>query len=72
MLPCGPYQVPTVNLELRLITEVYRNRPDRIRPLTAHLRAHGNDLDLVRRGLGVGRLPQETVEDVLRRLGGDL
>ena len=68
LLPCGPYQVPTVDLELRLITELYRGRPDRYTPLIAYLREHGCDLALVQRGLGAGRLPQETVEDVLRQL----
>ena len=41
LLPCGPYRVPTVALELRLITEVYRDRPDRYNPLIQHLQAHG-------------------------------
>jgi hypothetical protein len=68
LLPCGPYQVPTVNLELRLITEVYRDRPDRYTPLIAHLREHGCDLDLVRRGLSRGWLPQERVESIVRQL----
>jgi hypothetical protein len=68
LLPCGPYQVPTVDLELRLITEVWRDRPDRYTPLIATLRARGCDLDLVRRGLSGGRLPQERVERVLRQL----
>jgi hypothetical protein len=68
LLPCGPYQVPTVDLELRLITEVWRDRPDRYTPLIAYLREHGCDLHLVRRGLNRGRLPQEKVESVLRQL----
>jgi hypothetical protein len=68
LLPCGPYQVPTVNLELRLITELYRDRPDRYTPLIAHLREHGCDLDLVRRGLSGGRLSQDTVDRVLKQL----
>ena len=67
-LPCGPYLVPTVDLELRLITELYRDRPDRYTPLIAYLQEHGCDLDLVRRGLSGGRLPQDTVERVLRQL----
>ena len=58
LLPCGPYQVPTVDLELRLITELYR----------AHLREHGCDLALVRHGLSGGWLPQDRVESVLRQL----
>jgi hypothetical protein len=68
LLPCGPYQVPTVDLELRLITELYRDRSDRYTPLIAYLREHGCDLDLVRRGLSSGWLPQEKVESVLRQL----
>jgi len=68
LLPCGPYRVPTVDLELRLITELYRDRPDRYTPLIAYLREHGCDLDLVRRGLSGGRLSQDRIESVLRQL----
>jgi hypothetical protein len=60
--------VPTANLELRLITEVWRDRPDRYTPLIAYLREHGCDLDLIRRGLSGGRLPQDRVESVLQQL----
>lgn len=72
LLPCGPYQVPTVDLELRLITELYRDRPDRVVPLVAYLRDRGCDLDLVRRGLSGGRLPPDRIERVLRQLGAEL
>lgn len=65
LLPCGPYFVPTVALELRLITELYRDRPDRYNPLIQHLRAHSYDLDLLRRGL-----PQAVRENVLGQLQG--
>ena len=68
LLPCGSYQVPTVNLELRLITELYRDRPDRYTPLIVYLREHGCDLDLVRRGLSRGWLPPERVESVMNQL----
>ena len=71
LLPCGPYAVPTVKLELRLITELYRDRPDRYNPLLQHLSARGCDLDLVRRGLALGRLSQARQEEVLHRLGGE-
>nr|BFE73549.1 hypothetical protein GCM10020092_068500 [Actinoplanes digitatis] len=43
--------VPAVRLELRLVSELVRDRPDRYRPLIAHLRRHGGDLDLLRRSL---------------------
>jgi len=70
LLPCGPYLVPTVTLELRLITELYRNRPERYKPIIQYLRAQGCDLDLVRRGLAVGRLSQAEQENVLDQLQG--
>jgi len=68
LLSCGPYQVPTVDLELRLITEIYRDRPDRYTPLIAYLGERGCDLDLVRRGLSGGRLPADLVEGMLQQL----
>lgn len=70
LLPCGPYLVPTVALELRLITELYRDRPDRYKPIIQHLQVHGCDIDLVRRGLAVGRQPQAVQENVLSQLQG--
>jgi hypothetical protein len=68
LLPCGPYQVPTVDLELRLITELYRDRADRYTPIIEYLRDHGCDLDLVRRGLSGAGLPQDMAASVLNRL----
>lgn len=65
LLPCGPYRVPTVALELRLLSELYRDRPDRYRPLIAHLREHGCDVDLLRRGLRREGLPQDAREEML-------
>jgi hypothetical protein len=70
LIPCGPYAVPTVALELRLITELGRERPDRYVPLIQHLQMHGCDIELVGRGLEVVRLPQAQVEDVLNQLKG--
>jgi hypothetical protein len=51
LLPCGPYTVPTVALELRLITELARQRADRYEPILSFLGNHGCDADLVVRGL---------------------
>ena len=69
-VPLGPTTVTAVALELRLITELWRNRPDRSEPLTAHLAAHGCDLELIRRGIaGIG-LPQDAQDDLITRLGG--
>lgn len=67
-LPCGQYSVPAVALELRLITELFRNRPDRYGPLIQHMRAKGCDIELIRRGMNTAGLPQALREDVLRQL----
>ena len=66
----GPYLVPTVGLELRLVSELVRNRPDRYRPLIGHIRQRGGDLDLVHRSmqdLGVDPTLQQRVIDQLQR-----
>ncbi len=67
-IPCGPYLVPTVALELRPITELCRDRPDRYQPILVYLQEHGCDLKLVGRGMGVVGLPQAVQENVLRQL----
>jgi len=51
VVPCGARTVPAVATELRLITEVSRNRSDRYRPIVDHLRRVGCDAALIRRGL---------------------
>lgn len=48
-IPCGPYTVPAVALELRLHTELHRNRPDRYRPTIQYLEKTGCDHDLMSR-----------------------
>ena len=68
LVACGPHRVPTVATELRLISELLRNRPERYRPLVAHLRARGCDLALVRRGLTARRIPEALRQEVLRQL----
>jgi hypothetical protein len=67
-LSCGEYTVPAVVLELRLVTELVRNRPDRFNPIIAYLRAHGCDVELVRRGLAAGGAPPAWVEKVINQL----
>lgn len=66
LLPCGPYIVPTVKLELRLITELYRNRQERYDPLIEFLRIKGYDESLLRRG--IKSLSEELQNKVLGRL----
>ncbi|MGP3961945.1 hypothetical protein ACTWPT_38760 [Nonomuraea sp. 3N208] len=48
---CGSHQVPAVRLELRLATELLRDRADRYEPLLDHMSAHGCDPDLLHRAL---------------------
>ena len=70
LLPCGPYVVPTVALELRLATELYRQRPDRYVPLIEYLREQGCDRGLLRRAMQAGRLSEDLGVDVLNQLEG--
>ena len=51
MTPLGDYIVPTVAMELRLVSELVRDRPDRIRPLIVFLRERGYDSDLLERSM---------------------
>jgi hypothetical protein len=69
LLTCGRYTVPTVALELRLITELFRNRPDRYQPLIHFMQSHGCDLDYIRWGVVAAGLPQTMQDDVLNKLG---
>ncbi|MBN1285069.1 MAG: hypothetical protein JXB47_06710 [Anaerolineae bacterium] len=68
VLQCGQYAVPAVALELRLITELVRNRPDRYTPIIDHMQAQGCDIELIRRGMDAAGLPHARQEDVLNRL----
>jgi hypothetical protein len=68
LLTCGRYAVPTVALELRLITELFRNRPDRYQPLIQFMQSHGCDLDYIRRGVVAAGLPPTMQDDVLNKL----
>ncbi|MEV4639819.1 hypothetical protein AB0J80_20980 [Actinoplanes sp. NPDC049548] len=68
VVPCGQHAVPAVRLELRLVSELVRNCPDRWRPLTDHLRDHGAALDLVRRGMTDRAVPPPLQREVLNLL----
>ncbi len=65
---CGPYTVPVVALELRLVTELARDRPDRYLPLVQHLRVQGCDTELVCLGLEAYGLATALRESVLHQL----
>lgn len=66
----GRHHVPAVGLELRLVTEIVRDRPDRFEPLIEHMQVHGADLPFVRRAMtdrAVDVARQEEILDRLRR-----
>lgn len=67
LLRCGPYEIPTVALELRLITELRRQRADRQRPIAALMRERGCDAALLRRG--IAPLAAELQAEVLEWVG---
>ncbi len=65
----GKHTVPAVVLELRLVSELVRNRPDRYMPLIKHMRSHSADLKLTRRAMterGVHPQLQHRILDQLR------
>jgi len=68
LLPCGLYTVPTVVLELRLITELFRDRPDRYEPLIQFMQVNGCDVDFIRRGIAAAGLPQAMQDGILNKL----
>ena len=70
LIPCGSYTIPTVKLELRLATELFRNRPDKYDPIIQHMKAKGYDANLANRAIEATGLPQPLQEDVLQRLEG--
>jgi len=70
-ISCGPYSVPAVSLELRLATELYRNRLDRYAPILQYLRGYGCDVNLVRRGMEDAGVSHALREDLLKQLEGN-
>jgi hypothetical protein len=71
LLACGPHRVPAVASELRLVSELTRDRPDRYAPILEHLRAQGCDVALVQRGMAARRVPAARQREVLDRLAGE-
>jgi hypothetical protein len=69
-LDFGKHTVPAVVLELRLVSELVRNRPDRYLPLIEHIRSHSADLQLTHRAMsdrGVDPQLQQRILDQLRQ-----
>ncbi|WP_327108674.1 hypothetical protein [Nonomuraea glycinis] len=69
LITCGSHRVPVVRLELRLATELLRDRPDRYDPLLDHLAAQGFDPDLLDRAMTARGLSAEQRHLVNNRLG---
>jgi hypothetical protein len=66
----GRHVVPAVSLELRLASELVRDRPDRYEPLIEHMRLRGADLQLAQRAMsdrGVNPVRQQQILDQLAR-----
>ena len=65
----GNHTVPAVVLELRLVSELVRDRPDRYMALIEHIRSHSADLQLIQRAMsdrGVDPQLQQRILDQLR------
>lgn len=69
-ITCGTYTIPAVVLELRLLTELYRDRPDRYEPLLRFMQEKGCDMELIYRGFEVARLSPAIRDKVINRLHG--
>ena len=72
MVRCGAHAVPAVALELRLLTELGRSHsiPQLYDPILDHLRRHGCDVDLLRRGMKyLGGLSEERQREILAQVG---
>lgn len=68
LVPCGARAVPTVALELRLVTEVARRRTDHAAKIMAHFCSHPCDVALVERGLLAHSTPPDEVAALIRSL----
>ncbi|MGW0809127.1 hypothetical protein [Nonomuraea sp. NPDC002799] len=68
LITCGSHRVPVVRLELRLATELLRDRSDRYEPLLDHLAAQGFDAALLHRAMAARGLSAERRRMVDERL----
>jgi hypothetical protein len=64
----GTHVVPAVSLELRLVTELVRNRPDRYTPLIEHMRLHGADIQFLVKAMRAHELKPTLQDRVLGQL----
>lgn len=68
LITCGSHRVPVVRLELRLATELLRDRSDRYEPLLDHMATHGFDTDLLNRAMAARDLSVERQRSIHDRL----
>lgn len=68
LVPCGPFHIPVVAVELRLLTELSRDRAERYQPILAYLRTRPCDLELIKRGLAALNISQARQQLVLESL----
>lgn len=70
LITCGSHHVPVVRLELRLGSELLRDRADRYDPLLDYMGTRGFDSDLLQRAMNACRIPahrQRLIQDRLAR-----
>jgi hypothetical protein len=70
LITVGPYRVPTIALELRLATELMRDRPDRYEPMISWMKQNGCDADLLGHAIDALRLSPEMQHSILAQVGG--
>jgi hypothetical protein len=70
LISCGSYAIPTIRLELRLITELFRGRPERYNPLLEFMQVHGCDVNFIQRAIVAMGLAKAMQDDVLDKLKG--
>ncbi len=68
-IQCGKYNIPTVTLELRLITELVRNRPERYNPIIKHLKENKCDIEYLTRAFEVINIDTNKKKEILEYLG---
>ncbi|WP_161952609.1 hypothetical protein [Actinoplanes sp. TFC3] len=66
----GDHEVRAVRLELRLVSELLRERPDRYEPLLDHLIGTGLDDALLLQAMADREVPEPLREHVTRRITG--
>ncbi|HHT28241.1 MAG TPA: hypothetical protein GXZ82_13480 [Firmicutes bacterium] len=67
-LDVGAYCVPTIRIELRLATELSRNRVGKAEPIIEWMMKNGGDLGLLQRAMQACGVPLERQDDVLTEL----